>query len=56
MKEVDFSNIDKYVYTQIRDNMELAFDEIKELYGLDIMVSIFEDIKSYVEDENEIEI
>lgn len=56
MKEINFSNINQFEYAQIRDSIQEAFDDIKETYSLDIMISIYEDIKSYIEEENQIQL
>lgn len=56
MKEIDFSNVDQFEYTRIRESIEEIFNETKEMYNLDIMISLFEDIKSHIEDENGIQL
>lgn len=55
MKEIDFSGLDQYTYTSLRDSLQETFDDIIETYGIDIGMSIFEDVRQYIESEHEVE-
>jgi hypothetical protein len=56
LKKADFSGIDQYQYTNLRDSIQDIFDDAEDLYGLDIMISLFEDIKSYIKEEYEVDL
>jgi hypothetical protein len=56
MEQVDFSDINQYQYTHLRDSIQEIFDDAKELYGLDVMISLFEDIKSYIKNEYDVDL